>query len=89
MGRTAGLRCAAFSATEVVDFQPGHNGFGDSRLPDIVLGPPMGGGEYSGGIDVLSLGVGGEITLGFGPRECIDGPGVDFIVFESFSVARN
>ncbi|HBU48067.1 MAG TPA: cell surface protein [Myxococcales bacterium] len=71
-------------ATEVVDFQPGPGaGFGDSRLPDIVLGPPMGGGEYSGGIDVLSLGVGGEITLSFGPRECIDGPGVDFIVFEN------
>ncbi len=71
-------------ATEVVDFQAGDGaGFGASRLPDIVLGPPEGGGEFRGGHDVLSLGRGGSITLGFRPRDCIDGPGPDFVVFEN------
>lgn len=71
-------------ATEVVDFQPGDGaGFGESHLPDIVLGPPEGGGEFRGGSDVLSLGRGGTITLGFSPRDCIDGPGPDFVIFEN------
>ena len=34
-------------------------------------------------MDVLSLGAGGSIVLGFGDRVIVDGPGPDFIVFEN------
>ncbi len=44
-------------------------GFGQDRFPQVVLGPPEGGGESSGSLDVLSLG--------------LDGPGVDLLVFEN------
>ena len=71
-------------ATEVIDLQTGPgSGFGLSRLPYIVLGPPQGGGEFNGSSHVLSLGRGGQITLGFSPRACVDGPGADFVVFEN------
>ena len=71
-------------ATEVVDFQPGPgSGFGLSGLPDVVLGPPRGGGEFAGSHHVLSLGRGGQITLGFSPRACVNGPGADLVVFEN------
>lgn len=74
---------AADFAIAVVDFQPGDGaGFGQDRLPEIVLGPPMGGGAYAGSTDVLSLGVGGEIVLELG-SDVVDGPGVDLIVFEN------
>lgn len=58
-------------------------GFGEAQLPDIVLGPPRGRGPEAGGLDVLSLGVGGEIVLGFGEKGIMDGPGPDLIVFEN------
>lgn len=67
----------------VVEFLPGPNaGFGADRLPDIVLGPPQGGGLSRGGLDVLSLGVGGSIVIDLG-LEVADGPGIDLIVFEN------
>jgi hypothetical protein len=34
-------------------------------------------------LDVLSLGAGGEIVLGFGEQVIVDGPGPDFVVFEN------
>lgn len=71
-------------ATEVVSFMPGSGaGFGQSKLPGVVLGPPMGHGVDRGSLDVLSLGVGGEIVLGFGEHTAVDGPGPDFVVFEN------
>jgi hypothetical protein len=71
-------------ARDVVSFAPGDfAGFGADRLPDVVLGPPGGEGQGSGSLDVLSLGVGGEIVLGFGERIIEDGPGPDFVVFEN------
>jgi len=71
-------------AREVVSFTPGEfAGFGADRFPEIVLGPPGGEGRTSGSLDVLSLGVGGEIVLGFGERVIEDGPGPDFVVFEN------
>ncbi|MEO1338440.1 MAG: cell surface protein, partial [Myxococcota bacterium] len=70
-------------ATEVVSFEPGPGaGFGQAGLPEVVLGPPMGLGVGAGSIDVLSLGVGGSIVLGFA-APIIDGPGPDFVVFEN------
>ena len=75
---------AAPFAGEVVSFTPGTNaGFGADQLPGIVLGPPHGGGDLQGSLDVLSLGNGGSIVLGFPDGAICDGPGVDFTVFEN------
>lgn len=71
-------------AVELLDFSPGPGaGYGQERLPDIVLGPPQGHGALQGSLDVLSLGAGGSITLGFGGCEVVDGPGPDLLVFEN------
>jgi hypothetical protein len=68
----------------VVMFQRGSGGGnGEDKLPDIVLGPPQGGGKLEAGRDVLSLGEGGCITVEFVDNEVVDGPGPDFIVFEN------
>ncbi|MCS6799586.1 MAG: cell surface protein [Myxococcota bacterium] len=70
-------------AVAVVRFEPGRNaGFGQDRLPDVVLGPPRGGGEAMGSLHVVSLGVGGLIELELG-RDAVDGPGPDLLVFEN------
>lgn len=70
-------------AEAVVLFAPGPGaGFGRDELPGVVLGPPTGGPGPS--LDVLSLGVGGGISLDFGPgRWVVDGPGPDLVVFEN------
>lgn len=71
-------------ASEVIEFLPGDQaGYGSENFPDVVLGPPLGKGNNAGGLDVLSLGIGGTITLGFGGFEIVDQPGADFIVFEN------
>jgi hypothetical protein len=77
--------------TGVVSFTPGPcAGFGQSKMPGIVEGPPKGGGASQGSLDVVSLGVGGEIVLSFAPNAIVDGPGVDFIVFENpFDIGGN
>ncbi|MDB4995699.1 MAG: Cell surface protein [Myxococcaceae bacterium] len=77
------LRADRF-VTKVVSFTPGDcAGFGSPGLPDIVLGPPVGGGTDQGGLDVVSLGNAGTIVLSFEPNAIVDGPGTDFIVFEN------
>jgi hypothetical protein len=71
-------------ATSVESFTPGEGaGYNQAKLPAIVLGPPRGKGESAGSLDVVSLGAGGEIVLGFGERVIVDGPGPDLIVFEN------
>jgi len=71
-------------ASEVVSFVPGENaGYGQSEMPDVVLGPPEAGSPMRGSLDVVSLGVGGEIILGFGGEAVVDGPGPDLIVWEN------
>jgi len=68
----------------VVSFTPGTGaGFGAGQLPDIVLGPPQGGGEVQGSLDVVSLGNDGVIVLGFDLPVICDGPGPDLTVFEN------
>ncbi len=57
--------------------------FGHDALPAVVLGPPEGGGEGMGGIDVASLGCGGSITLHFAAPWPTDRPGPDLAVFEN------
>jgi hypothetical protein len=69
---------------KVVDFKPGKcAGFGAPDMPQIVLGPPHGEGLSRGSLDVISLGTGGEIVLSFESNPIVDGPGIDFIVFEN------
>jgi hypothetical protein len=71
-------------ADAVVSFTPGSGaGFGADKLPGIVLGPPRGGGELQGSLDVLSLGNGGVIVLRFDVPLICDGPGPDLTVFEN------
>ena len=77
-------------AAKVVSFTPGSGaGFGQDKMPSVVLGPPDGSGTQSASIDVLSLGVGGEIVLDFSHRPIIDGPGPDLTVFENVFWANN
>lgn len=71
-------------AAGVSSFEAGSGaGFGSLSFPGIVLGPPHGGGELSGSTHVLSLGANGEIVLDVGDCQIVDGPGIDFIVFEN------
>ena len=70
-------------ASSIVEYLPGEGaGFGQDSLPDIVLGPPLGAGENSGSLDVLTLGHEGEIILAFDVA-IINGPGPDIIVYEN------
>ena len=70
-------------ASGIVSYSPGDEaGFGQDGLPDIVLGAPLGAGENSGSLDVLSLGQNGSIVLSF-DMEIMDGVGPDIIVFEN------
>lgn len=71
-------------ADAVASFAPGAgSGFGQSGLPAIVLGPPAGAGFFGGGLEVVSLGASGRIDLSFTNNVIVNGPGVDFTVFEN------
>lgn len=73
----------------VVSFEPGPGaGFGEKKLPDIVLGGPRGGGKLAPSGHVLSLGRGGRITLEFVDNEVIDEDGPDLLVFENAFLER-
>ncbi len=68
----------------VVSYRIGDGGGkNEEKLPQIVLGPPQGGGPLKAGVDVFSLGRGGEIVLEFTDNEVLNGPGPDLIVFEN------
>ncbi|MCA9706779.1 MAG: cell surface protein [Myxococcales bacterium] len=87
--------CSAESASTedpfadcVEAFEPAEGvSFGHDAMPDIVLGPPQGGGERMGGTHVASLGCGGSITLHFSDPWPIDGEGPDLVVFENAFIA--
>lgn|GEM_PF-2350592 len=71
-------------ADSVASFVVGANGaFQSELLPGIAVGPPYGGGASQGSLDVVSLGDNGSITLSFDDNRIVDGPGVDFRVFEN------
>jgi hypothetical protein len=67
-------------ATSVVQFHQGTGG--GIFAKDNVLGGPQGGGLGAGSLDVLTLGEGGDVTLGF-DLTLADGPGADLTVFEN------
>jgi hypothetical protein len=76
--------CPSRFATTVESFVAGPGPtFGQAKLPEVVLGPPKGAGARNGSFDVVTLGNGGTLTLGFGPSWIVDRPGPDFIVFEN------
>jgi hypothetical protein len=67
-------------ATSVVTF---HQGTGGGIFDTAnILGGPVGGGLGAGSLDVLSLGEGGDVTLGFDVT-LVDGPGADLTVSEN------
>jgi len=67
-------------ATTVVSFNQGTGG--GVFTPSNILGGPRGGGFSNGALDVLSLGTGGDVTVGF-DVVITDGPGADFTVSEN------
>jgi hypothetical protein len=69
-------------ATSVLSFTPGPNGNPNYADPTRALGGPRGGGFSSGSLDMVVLGVGGSLTLGFDVT-ITDGPGADFTVSEN------
>jgi hypothetical protein len=71
-------------ATHVLEvaYGPGQD-FGRAAMPDIALGPPRGAGCCAGSTDVVSLGNGGTIVVGFADNGIVDGPGDDFVIFEN------
>lgn len=75
--------CQGF-AQAVVSFLPGTGaGFGQGNMPNVVLGPPHGGGALTGSLDVVSLGRNGTIVLDLGNCHAIDRAGPDLIIFEN------
>jgi len=70
-------------ATSIESLTPGDGAGFNASKPEVVLGPPRGLGTSRGSLDVLSLGSGGEIVLGFGERQLEDHEGPDFVVFEN------
>ncbi|HZP41138.1 MAG TPA: thrombospondin type 3 repeat-containing protein [Candidatus Binatia bacterium] len=58
-------------------------GYAPRPLPDVVLGPPHGGGAFQGSQDTFSLGLGGSIVLEFVDNVVVDEPGLDLTVFEN------
>jgi len=63
-------------------------GAGEDKLPGVVLGAPRGGGAFQGSSDTFSLGLGGSIVVEFTDNVVVDGPGVDFTVFENAFLVR-
>ena len=84
----AGSAWAAEVVTEIYGEDAIH---GRGWMPDVVLGPSSGTGTGSQSTDVVSLGTGGSIIVGFGPEECIlDLGGDDLAVLENaFYIAGN
>ena len=81
---TEALETSPFYAVAVEEFNPGEgSGFGLKDFPGVVLGEPDGKGPNAGGLDVLSLGAGGEIILSFGDATMANGQGPDFAVYEN------
>lgn len=67
-------------ATSVVQFNQGSGGGVFTQAN--ILGAPQGGGLGGGSSHVLTLGEGGNVTLGFDVT-IVDGPGADFATFEN------
>jgi hypothetical protein len=69
-------------ASRVVAVDTRGNAGGGIFAPANLLGAPRGGGLAMGSLHVHSLGIGGEVTLGFDVT-LVDGPGADLLVAEN------
>src|SRR5262249_29730578 len=70
--------------TDIVSYQFGDGqDFGRDKFPAVVFGPPKGGGCCAGSSDVVSIGNGGSVAVGFAGNVIVDRPGPDFLVFEN------
>ncbi len=67
----------------VVSTTIGTGGGGNANDPQVVFGPPRGAGARQGSLDVISLGLNGQIVVAFTDNVVVDGPGADFTVFEN------
>ena len=84
-----GASADQFYASQVISTVTGagQSSFAD---PTQALGGPSGQGDLMQSLDVYRLGIGGSITLGFGPHAINNAPGDDFIVFaDQFYVNGN
>ncbi len=70
-------------ADEVASLTLGSGGGFNAGNLEIALGTPQGSGPFQGSLHVVSLGLGGAIVLRFLDNRIVDGPGVDFTVFEN------
>lgn len=57
--------------------------FGGAGADANVFGPPRGGGAFMQSQHTVSLGLGGSIVVAFTDNVVVNGPGVDFTVFEN------
>jgi hypothetical protein len=74
---------AQFFASQVVRYSPGPGNSGFAN-PQLALGGPQGGGAYYGSLHVVTLGVQGELVLGFAANQTLtNGTGADLVVFEN------
>lgn len=69
-------------ATKVIRYEPGPRASNGFTQPSRALGAPRGRGGTMQSVDVVSLGDGGRLTLGF-DQPITNGPGADFLVFEN------
>lgn len=69
-------------ATQVVAYAPGASASPSFSDPTRALGGPQGGGLGGGSVDIVALGMGGSLTLGFDVT-IANGPGADFSVYEN------
>lgn len=60
-----------------------NGGFNSHLFPDIVYGLPQ-----NGGVDVVSFGGGGYMWIGLNDYFIVDGPGVDFTLFENAVISN-
>lgn len=68
----------------VVDWTIGTGGGARAAdLPGVLLGPPRGGGSFTGSLHTLSLGLGGQVIVEFVDNVVVNGPGPDFTIFEN------
>ncbi|HEV7731332.1 MAG TPA: thrombospondin type 3 repeat-containing protein [Candidatus Binatia bacterium] len=67
----------------VVSLTIGAGGGGHANDPQVVYGPPRGAGPFQGSLDVISLGLNGQIVVAFTDNVVVNGPGPDFTVFEN------
>jgi hypothetical protein len=73
----------------VVSFAPGEGGGARGDEPEVVFGPPRGGGAFTGSLDTISLGLkGGQIVVEFRDNVVRDGPGPDLTIFENAFLQR-